>query len=105
MGMLKFEVPHQLSKDEALHRARKLLEYWGGKYGITSQWTGDTAHLSGKVMGISLEANMTILEDRVDAEATDPGMLFRGKARRYLEEKFEWAMSPERSADDLTRGA
>ena len=52
--MLKFEVGHTLSKDEALTRARKLLDYWGKKHGVVTTWNGDTATLSGKVMGISL---------------------------------------------------
>jgi Putative polyhydroxyalkanoic acid system protein (PHA_gran_rgn) len=98
-------VPHGLSKDEALTRAKKLLEYWGTKYGITSSWSGETARMNGKVMGISLEAVMTITDKKVSGEATDPGMLLRGKARRYLEEKFQWALDPSRSADDLTRQA
>ena len=105
MGMLKFEVPHGLSKDDALNRAKKLLDHWGRKHGITSTWNGDTARMSGKVMGISLEANMTITDKKVEGEATDPGMLLRGKARKYLEEKFQWALDPSRSADDLTREA
>ncbi|MGA9525619.1 MAG: polyhydroxyalkanoic acid system family protein [Myxococcaceae bacterium] len=105
MGMLKFEVPHGLSKDEALARAKKLLEYWGTKYGIASSWSGDTAKMNGKVMGITLEAEMTITQEKVSGEATDPGMLLRGKARRYLEEKFQWALDPSRKAEDLTREA
>jgi hypothetical protein len=105
MGTLKFEVPHNLSKDEAIARAKKLLEYWGSKYGIQSDWSGDTARMNGKVMGISLEAKMTISDRKVDGEATDPGMLLRGKARKYLEEKFQWALDPSRKTEDLTRGA
>lgn len=101
MGMLKFEVPHQLSKDEALLRAKKLLEHWGTKYGIATKWAGDTAHLDGKVMGITLNGNMTITDNGVVGEATDPGMLLRGKARKYLEEKFAWALDPKHKVDDL----
>ncbi len=103
MGMLKFEVPHGLSKDEAVTRAKRLLEYWGEKYGITSSWSGDTANMNGKIMGISLEAVMTIKDDKVSGEATDPGMLLRSKARKYLEEKFQWALDPSRKAEELTR--
>ncbi len=105
MPMLKFEVPHGLAKDEALTRAKKLLEYWGEKYGIVSSWSGETATMNGKVMGITLDAVMTITEEKVSGEATDPGMLLRGKARKYLEDKFQWALDPGRKAEDLTREA
>lgn len=105
MGMLKFEVPHQLSKDEAVLRAKKLLEHWGKKHGIVTTWQGDSAHLSGKVMGISLEANMSIDDKHVAGEATDPGMLLRGKARKYLEEKFAYALDPNRKVEDMVQEA
>jgi hypothetical protein len=117
MGMLKFEVAHQLSKDEALMRAKKLLEHWGKKYGVSTTWTNDTAKLSGKVMGISLEGHiaklsgkvmgislaghMTITDKAVTGEATDPGMLLRNKARSYLEEKFRVALDPKRKPEEL----
>jgi Putative polyhydroxyalkanoic acid system protein (PHA_gran_rgn) len=105
MGMLKFEVPHLLSKDEALERAKKLLGYWGKKYGIHADWNGDTARMNGKVMGISLEATLTISDKAVQGEATDPGMLLRSKARKYLEQKFAVALDPNRKPEDLMREA
>ncbi|MBX5480398.1 MAG: polyhydroxyalkanoic acid system family protein [Myxococcaceae bacterium] len=101
MGMIKFEVPHRLARDEAVSRARKLLDHWGRKYGIVTQWNGDTASLHGKVMGISLEATMTITDNAVTGEATDPGILLRAKAKKYLEEKFNLALDPNRKPEDL----
>ena len=101
MGMIKFDVPHRLSKEEAVTRAKKLLEHWGKKYGIATRWNGDTAELNGKVMGISLEATMTITDKAVSGEATDPGILFRAKAKKYLEEKFNLALDPNKKPEDL----
>ena len=101
MGMLKFDVSHKLEKDEALRRAKKLLEYWGNKYGIKTAWDGDTAKLDGKVMGITLAGHMTITESGVNGEASDPGMLFRSKARKYLEEKFAEALDPNTNVDKM----
>lgn len=99
--MLKFEVGHKLSKDEALSRAKKLLEHWGKKYGIATEWKGDTAHLDGKVMGITINGHMTITDKAVVGEATDPGMLFRAKAKKYLEEKFTLALDPNRQPEEM----
>ena len=105
MKMLKIEVPHRLSKDQALDRAKKLLGYWGKKYGIRSDWRGDTAHMDGKVMGISLRATLTISDGSVHGEASDPGLLLRHKARKYIEEKFAMALDPKRNPEDLMPGA
>jgi hypothetical protein len=101
MGMLKIEVPHQLSKSEALERAKRLLGYWGKKYGVQASWNGDTAQMNGRVMGIALQAKLTISETSVHGEATDPGILLRSKARKYLEQKFALALDPKRKPEDL----
>lgn len=99
--MLKFEVPHRLPKDEALTRARKLLAHWGAKYGVATVWTGESCTIDGKVMGITLQGHLTITENAVTGEATDPGMLFRSKAKKYLEEKFNAALDPDKKPEDL----
>jgi len=99
MGMMKFEVPHQLSKDQARERVNRLFEYWGRKYGIQSDWSGDRAHLSGKVMGIGIDARLEVTFRAVSGEASDPGFLLRDKARRYLTDKFNAALDPEAAPD------
>lgn len=102
MGMLKFEVSHRLSKDEARKRVDSLLGYWNQKYGLKVDWSGDTAKLAGKAMGISLTGNLSVLDSKVSGEATDPGFLLREKARKYITSKFEKALDPAgaASADD-----
>ena len=104
MGMLKFEDPHGLPKDEARKRIEQLVKYWIGKYGVAAQWSGDSAHISGKVMGIKLDAKLAVSDRNVGGEATDPGMLLRGKARSYLEHKFVSYLDSKKSLEDLQRG-
>lgn len=101
MGRLKFDVPHTLAKGEAKQRVEKLLGYWSHKYGVATQWAGDAARLSGKVMGISLDADLKVSDASVDGEATDPGFLLREKARKYLTEKFRDYLDPSKSISDL----
>jgi hypothetical protein len=105
MGMLKFEVPHQLSSAEARQRLETLAEHLGKKYGFTTEWQGDSARIQGKVKGISLNAQITVAEGKVGGEATDPGFLFREKARSYLTEKFEYYLDPAYSLDELQKKA
>ena len=101
MGKMKLDIPHTLDKAEAKQRVEKLLGYWSNKYGVTAQWAGDAAKLSGKVMGIQLSADLEVRDGRVDGEASDPGFLFREKAKRYLTEKFSHYLDPNRPLGDL----
>jgi hypothetical protein len=94
MGKLSFEVPHQLSREEAKKRVEQLTGYWATKYGVATQWAGDTATLVGKVMGLKIEAQLTVAEGKVGGEASDPGFLFRKKAQDYLNHKFTQALKP-----------
>jgi hypothetical protein len=100
MGMMKFEVPHSLPKDEAKKRIEALTRYWQ-KHGITSQWSGDSATLNGKVMGVQIDAKLAVTERAVGGEGTDPGMLLRGTAKKYLEGKFATFLDPSKSLKDL----
>ena len=104
MGTMKFEVSHSLPKDEAKKRVEQLLHYWGNKYGVKSDWSGDGAKLNGKVMGINLDANFTITEGAIQGEGTDPGMLLRGQAKSYLQKKFSTVLDPSKSFDDVNKG-
>jgi hypothetical protein len=103
MGMLKFEVPHALAKDEAKKRIEALLAYWARKYGVKSQWTGDGAKLNGKAMGITIDATLQVAEGKVGGESTDPGMLLRGQAQKYLTRKFADFLDPKKSLGELEK--
>jgi hypothetical protein len=102
MGMMKFEVPHTLPKDEAKKRMELLTRYWQ-KHGITAQWAGDSATLVGKVMGVKFDAKLAVTEKTVGGEGTDPGMLLRGTAKKYLENKFSTFLDPSKSVTDLEK--
>lgn len=103
MGMIKFEVPHTLSKDDARARVEALVGYWQRQYGVRTDWSGDRARIAGKVMGITLDANLEVAAGKVGGEATDPGMLLRGQAQKYLTRKFNDYLDPKRSLDELRR--
>src|SRR5687767_3571438 len=101
MGLLKFEIPHQLSVDEVKKRLSLLADHWGNKYGVRTQWQGDSATIAGKAVGLTINAQLSIRGDKVSGEATDPGFLFRDKARKYLVEKFSYYLDPSKSLEDL----
>jgi hypothetical protein len=100
MGKMSFSVPHSLSKDEARKRIEGLGQHWLTKYGLKVDWSGDKARLAGKVMGIPVEADLEVLDHAVSAVATDPGFLFRDKAKKYVQEKLTRALGPSPTAHD-----
>ena len=104
MGRMSLEMPHKLGKAEAKKRVEVLTQHWGSKYGVSSSWNGDTVSFNGKVMGVTLDGKLTVYDDKVAGDASDPGLLFRSQAKKYVEKKFASFLDPSRSLDELTRG-
>jgi hypothetical protein len=104
MGKLKLDIPHTLPRAEARQRVERLIQYWSHKYGVTARWAGDAAKLSGRVLGVSLSADLEVRDGKVDGEASDPGFLLREKARKYLTEKFASYLDPSKQLSDLKGG-
>ncbi|WP_163992608.1 polyhydroxyalkanoic acid system family protein [Pyxidicoccus caerfyrddinensis] len=101
MGMMKFDIPHTLPKEEVKQRVEQLLKYWNSKYGVKADWAGDGAKIAGKVMGIQMDASFVITDNQVQGEGTDPGMLLRGKAKSYLQDKFASVLDPKKTLDQV----
>ena len=102
MGKIDFHVAHTLSQAEAKQRIEKLTQHWA-KHGIQSTWSGDEAKIHGKVMGISLDATLRVTDKTVGGEATDPGLLLRGQAKKYLTHKFQTWLDPKKSIEELEK--
>ncbi len=99
---MEFHVSHALPRAEARARIEKLTSYWS-RHGIQSTWNGDEAQLNGKVLGMHLVATLRVTDTQVGGEASDPGMLFRGQAKRYLTEKFAHFLNPAIPLADLDK--
>lgn len=101
MGMLKFEVPCTLAIEEAHRRVSALMARWEKKHGVSVQWDGVKAKLSGQAMGVRIEATLEIHGGRVAGEATDPGLLLRGQAQKYLTRKFGAYLDPTKTLEQI----
>ena len=66
-----------------------------------SRAAGKASHEGG---GLTLDATMRVTDKTVGGEATDPGMLLRGQAKKYLTHKFETWLDPGKSLEELERG-
>lgn len=74
------DLPHNLGKEEAKRRIggniHKLREHIpGGNADVTSSWQGDTMRLSVGAMGQSVNADLTVHDDKVHCHITLPGLL------------------------------
>jgi hypothetical protein len=94
---VEFQRNHSYSRDEARERLQLFLDYLYRAHGIQRAWQGDTARVQGRVWGVSFEAKVHVLDDRVEGQASDPGFLLRrvaveyvnAKLRKYLHPSFE----------------
>ena len=54
-------------------------------------------------MGISLEAVISILEDKISGAATDPGFFLRKPAHKYLSQKMAEYLDPNQKLEEILR--
>ncbi|HLT30225.1 MAG TPA: polyhydroxyalkanoic acid system family protein [Myxococcaceae bacterium] len=91
---IRIEQPHTYSAQEARVRLSYLLDYWTERFGVTQQWSGNTVLVTGKVLGIRVEAWVQVQGHRIWALAVDPGPLMRGAGERYIRKKIAKYMHP-----------
>jgi hypothetical protein len=103
MGLIKFDVPNTLPIEEAKKRVEALLSYWNRKYGVSSSWKDHGASMKGKAMGVTIDGNLRVEANRIAGEATDPGMLLRGQAQKYLTRKFAEYLDASKTLEQLIK--
>ncbi len=103
MGTLRIEHRHQLDAESARARVSALADYLHNKYGLNVSWSGDTASITGKYLVVSIEGTVHLAPGVVTFEGSDPGMLWRGKAKEYLGQKLARYLDPATPIDKLPR--
>lgn len=86
---MQFDYEHDVDIDEAQARLERLGSYLVNRHGIDVQWTGPQCTIDGKYLLVKIEGKMTIEEKRIHFDGRDPGVLWRGKAIKYLKSKLE----------------
>ena len=103
MGDLTLEHRFSMPKDDARARLQALGEYLQNKHGLSVSWSGDTAAVSGRYLVVSIDGRLTVSEGVARFSGKDPGFLWRGKAKDYLEYKLKTYLDPAKSLDQLPR--
>jgi hypothetical protein len=100
----ELSAPHQLEVGDARARLRALGEYLGNKYGLAVTWTSDDeASVTGKYLVVSISGSLKLTPSAVLFNGKDPGMLWRSKAKDYLQGKLEKYLNPNTPVEALPR--
>ena len=100
---MDFAYKHDLSLEDARARLQVLGEYLKNRHGINVTWNGDTASVAGKYMVVAIEAQMSLGPGVVNVQGKDPGMLWRNKAKSYLQEKLATYLDARTPVEALPR--
>ncbi len=103
---MAFEIEHKhsFSVEEARARIGALGEYLQNKHGLSVSWTGDdTAKINGKYLVVTIEGSVEVKADKVSFSGKDPGMLWRGKAKDYLNNKLSKYLDAATDVEALPR--
>lgn len=96
--------PHTLELADARARLHAMGDYLSNKYGLEVTWmSDDEATVSGSYLVVSISGSLKLSPSDVRFTGKDPGMLWRGKARDYLQGKLAKYLNPGTPLDALPR--
>ena len=105
MGNMRVEYPlGTMSQEEAKARLTALGEYLKNKHNISVTWSGDQAAVKGKYLVVTIDGSLSFQGGKAVFDGKDPGILWRGKAKDYLNNKLSTYLDPTRTLEDLPRG-
>ena len=96
MGDLNIEVPHQLSKEEALSRVKNLLADLRKEQGhlvsdVKEEWKGEKGKFQFSAKGFDLSGIIQVNDNSVNIDADLPFALsfFKGMIKNVIQERAE----------------
>ena len=60
-------------------------------------------HMTNQDVWATIDGKLTVEAGKIAGEASDPGMLLRGQAKKYLERKFSEYLDPTKSLEQLIK--
>jgi hypothetical protein len=94
MALLKFDVPHALSQEEARTRVKKYLKELRSEYkdrldNLQEAWEGSTGRIHASGMGYEVSGNIEVSNSSVHISAEVPSvvLIFKSKIKKLVEQK------------------
>lgn len=99
---MEIDFPYELSDQDARGRLELLGQYLTNKHGIQVTWV-DTARarFSGKYLVVRIDGELTLGGGRAKFRGEDPGFLWRGRAKDYIQGKLATYLDPKNTPDKL----
>ncbi|MBA3819731.1 MAG: polyhydroxyalkanoic acid system family protein [Deltaproteobacteria bacterium] len=99
---MEIDFPYVLSEQDARARLEILGQYLHNKHGIKVSWLdADRARFSGKYLVVKIDGELSLKNGRAQFRGEDPGFLWRGRAKEYIESKLAKYLDPKVGATDL----
>ena len=99
---MEIDFPYELSDQDARSRLDVLSKYLASKHGIQVTWPDPTkARFSGKYLVVRIEGELTLGNGRARFRGEDPGFLWRGRAKEYIQGKLAKYLDPKNAIDQL----
>ncbi len=101
---MRIEYPlGSISQADAKARLQALGDYLTAKHGITVTWDGERAVIKGKYLVVGIDGTFTFEGTNAIFDGKDPGFLWRGKAKEYINNKLKQYLDPNTKLEDLPR--
>ena len=102
---MEIDFKYVLSDTDARARLEILGQYLQNKHGIKVSWVDDQrAKFAGKYLVVKIDGELTIRNGLAQFRGEDPGFLWRGRAKDYIESKLAKYLDPKATPADLPTG-
>ena len=92
---MEIDFPYVLSDQDARSRLEILGQYLSNKHGIAVTWVDPAkARFSGKYLVVRIDGELTLGEGHARFRGEDPGFLWRGRAKDYIQGKLAKYLDP-----------
>jgi hypothetical protein len=102
---MEIDFQYALSDTEARARLELLGAYLSNRHGIKVTWLDpDRAQFSGKYLVVRIDGQLTMKDGKGQFKGEDPGFLWRGRAKDYIEKKLAKYLDPAANPAELPTG-
>ena len=99
---MEIDFPYDLSDQDARGRLEILGQYLANRHGIKVTWVDPAkARFTGKYLVVRIEGELTLGSGRAKFRGEDPGFLWRGRAKDYIQKKLATYLDPKNALDQL----
>ncbi len=93
---MEIDFKYALADDDARARLEILGQYLQNKHGIKVTWVDDSrARFSGKYLVVKIDGELSMKNGLCQFRGEDPGFLWRGRAKEYIESKLAKYLDPK----------